>query len=102
MSLACRPTFAVAHVAVNLAFGSEGRHRVNHEHVDGRGAYELFGYLEGLFAVVGLGDVETVDVHAEFFGVESVEGMFGVDYRCDATGLLRFGNGVDGESGFTG
>src|SRR3546814_4150290 len=52
---------AVAHVALDLGAGGEGGHGVDHHDVDGAGAHEHVGDLEGLPTPVGLGDQQPVD-----------------------------------------
>src|SRR5215216_4920830 len=58
------------------------------------GAHEHVGDLERLLAVVGLGDQQLVDVHAEPAGVQRVHGVLGVDERADAAELLGLGDHV--------
>ena len=53
-------------------------------------------------AEIGLGHEEVVDVHSEFFGVETVKGVFGIDYRGYASCFLCFSYGVDGKGCLTG
>ena len=91
----------IAHVAFNLLFGGKGSHRVDNKDVDGRRTDKLVGYFESLFAVVGLRNPKVCHVYTKFFGIETVEGVLGIDKGGNAASLLRFGNGVDGECGFT-
>jgi hypothetical protein len=44
----------VAHLALDLGPGREGRHRVDHDHVEGAGAHQHVGDLERLLPRVGL------------------------------------------------
>src|SRR6185437_6555486 len=46
----------IAHLAVELGLGHQGRHRVHHQHVHRARAHQRLGDLERLFAVVGLRD----------------------------------------------
>ena len=94
--------FAVAHFAVDFGFRCECGDGVDDDDVDGAGADEVVGDFECLLAVVWLRDEEVFDVDAEFFGIEAVEGVFGIDESGDAALFLRFGDDVDGEGGFTG
>ena len=89
----------VAHLALDFGFGGEGRHRVDDDDVDGARADQRVGDFECLFAVVGLRDEQVVHVHAQFLGIEAVEGVFGVDEGRDAARLLRLGDGVDRQCG---
>src|SRR6202042_264634 len=86
----------VAHLAVEFRFGNEGGYGIDDEDVDGAGADEGFGDLEGLFAVVGLGDEEVVDIDAEFPGVLGVERVLGIDESGEAAGFLGFGDDLEG------
>ena len=91
----------VAHVAFNLLLGCKCRHRVDNKDVDGRRTDKLVGYFESLFAVVRLRNPKVGHVYTKFFGIETVEGVLGIDKGGNAASLLRLGNGVDGECGFT-
>ena len=91
----------VAHLAVDFGLGGQRRHRVDNNDVDGTGANQIVGNLESLLAVVGLGDKQIVDIHTEFFGIETVEGMLGIDKGGNTSLFLTFGNGMDGQRGFT-
>ncbi len=57
------------------------------------------GDLQRLFAGVGLGDQEVVEVHAELLGVGRIQRMLGVDEGGGAAGLLHLGHHVQGERG---
>ena len=92
---------AVAHLALDFALGGEGRYRVDNDYVDSRRADKLLYDFEGLFAVVGLRYEQVVDVDTEFFGIEAVEGVLGIDDCRDAAELLGLGYGVYCECGLT-
>ena len=91
--------FVVAHLAFDLGFRRQGRHGVDDDDVDGAAADQVVGDFKGLLAVVGLGNEQRVDVHAQVDGVGAVEGVLGVDDGGDAALLLRLGDGVDGQRG---
>ena len=88
---------AVAHLALDLGPGHQGRDRVDDDDVEGAGADQHVGDLERLLAGVGLGDEQRVGVDAELLGVLGVERVLGVDERGDAAGLLRVGDRVQGD-----
>ena len=92
----------VAHLALDLGPRGEGGDRVDHDHVEGAGADEHVGDLEGLFARVGLRDEELVDVDADGPGVGRVHGVLGVDVGADAAVALGLGDDVGGEGGLAG
>ena len=92
----------VAHLSLDFGLWGKSCHGVDNEHVDGTGVDELLGDVESLFSVVGLREPEVVDIHAKFLGVETVEGVLGIDYGADTALLLGFGDDVDGEGCLTG
>ena len=85
---------AVAHVTLDFALGSECGHGVDHQHIDCRRADKLLGNLQGLLTVVGLRNEEVVDIHAEFLGIKTVEGMLGIDDGSHAPLALCLGYGM--------
>ena len=87
----------VAHLTFDLSPRDERGDRVHDDHVEGTGANEGVGDLEGLLAVVGLGEVEVLKVYADGLGVCRVEGVLCVDKGGETTGLLGLGNDVQGE-----
>ena len=87
----------IAHVAVELGARHEGRHRVDHDDVDGVGAHQGLGDLERLLAGVGLGDQQLVGVDAEVLRVDGIERVLGVDERGRAAEPLRLGDDVERE-----
>src|SRR5215216_5961650 len=90
----------VSHLTLYLSPRYERRHAVYHDDVEGSGAHEGIGYLEGLFAVIWLGEVEVLEVNAYSLGVGRVEGVLGVDEGSETTGPLGLGYYVQGEGGF--
>src|SRR5579859_2010415 len=90
---------AVAHLAFEFGLGDQRRDRIDHQHVDGVRAHQRFGNLQRLFAVIRLGYEEVIDVHAEFFGVDRVQRVFGVDEGGHAAGLLRLGDHLKRDGG---
>jgi len=54
-----------------------------------------------LFAGVRLGDQKIVDIDAELARIDRVERVFGVDEGADAALLLRLGEAMQRERGFT-
>ena len=92
---------AVAHVAFQLRLGHQGGHAVHDDDVDAARTDQDLGDLQRLFAPVGLGDVQLVDVHPEFLGVQRVEGVLGVDEGGVAARFLGLGDGVQGQRGLS-
>src|SRR3712207_4217730 len=87
-----RPTlFPYTTLSRSRGDGGDG-HRV-----EGAGADGGVGDLGGLLAVVGLGEVEVLEVHADGLGVGRVEGVLGVYEGGEAAGLLGLGDDVQGE-----
>ena len=70
---------AVANLTFGLGFGHQRGDGVHHHYVDGPGRDERAGDLESLLAIVGLGDEQVVDVHAELACVNGIESMLCVE-----------------------
>src|SRR5215213_2579955 len=87
----------VSHLTLYLSPRYERRHAIDDHDVQGVRAHQGIGYLEGLFAVIWLGEVEVLEVHAYSLGVGRVEGVLGVDEGCDPTCPLGLGYYVQGE-----
>ena len=87
----------VAHVAFNLLLRRKSSHRVDHQNIYCSRPYQLVGNLQGLLAVVRLRDVEIVYVYPQLLSIEAVEGMLGIDERCNAALFLCLRNGMDGQ-----
>src|SRR5215212_4539498 len=87
----------VAHLSLDLSPGYEGGHRVYDDDVEGAASDERIRYLQGLFAVVRLGEVEVLEVDADGLGVGRVDGVLGVDEGGQTPCLLGLGNHVQGE-----
>ena len=62
----------------------------------------MVGNLKRLLAVVRLRDQQFTQIDAQFFRVEAIKGVFGVDKGSDAAPPLRFGYGVDGQRRLSG
>ena len=93
---------AVAHLAVEFRLGNQRGHRIHHQHVDLAGGDQVRRDFERLLAVIRLRNQQVVHIHAEFPRVGRIEGVFHVDERRDAAGLLRLGDHLQGDGGFTG
>ena len=93
---------AVAHFAFDFGFGHEGSYGVDDNHVHAAGTYQRVADFQGLFAGVGLREVEFFYFNAEFAGVNRVEGVFGVDKGADTAVFLALGDGFETKRGFTG
>ncbi len=75
---------AVAHLALDLGAGHQGRHGVDDDDVERAGPDQHVDDLERLLTGVGLRDQERVGVDAERLRVFRVERVLGVDERGDA------------------
>src|SRR3712207_5361779 len=87
----------VPHITFYLSSRHKGGHAVYHNDVKGAAPHQGVRYLEGLFAVVRLGEVKVLEVHADGLGVGGVEGMLGVDEGGEAADPLGLGDDVQGE-----
>ena len=90
---------ALAHLALELAAGQQGRDGVDNDDVQRAGAHKLLGYLERLLAGVRLGDEQLVYVDAQRPGVGGLERVLDVDVRGLAAVFLRAGHDVEREGG---
>ncbi len=91
---ACAPTRLVAHLALELHARRERGNGVDRDDVHGARTHEHVGDLQRLLAVVGLGDEQLVDVHADLLRVQRVHRVLGVDEGAHASLLLSFGEDV--------
>ena len=81
------------------ALGTKRGHRVDDDQIDGAGADQLVGDLQGLLAAVGLRDQQILDAHAQLARIGDVEGVLGVDEGAYAARFLCLRDGVQGERG---
>jgi hypothetical protein len=102
ISRACRPGSASPISPSSSAFGTKGRHRIDHQHVDRAGAHQRVADFQRLLAGVGLRDQEFVDVDAELSGIDRIERVFGIDEGADAALLLALGHRVQRQRGLAG
>ena len=70
--------------------------------IDRAAAYEHVGDLKGLLACVGLADEDLFGVDAQTRCVAGVEGVLGIDERCDPAECLRLGEYLESERGLAG
>ena len=91
----------IADLAFEFLLRDQGRHRVDHDDVDGVRLDQHFSDVHGLFAAARLTDQERFQLNADFFGPGGVEGMFGVDEGGDAAVALGMGHDMQGQRGFT-
>ena len=61
---------AIAHVALDLGLGDQRGYRVDHHNVDGVRSNEHVRDLEGLLAVVWLGDEQLIGLDAHLTRVD--------------------------------
>ena len=87
----------LAHGAVEFGLRNEGGHGVDDHDVHRAGAHQHVGDVEGLLAVIGLGNEQLVGLHAEPCRIGDVERVFGVDEGRHAAELLAFRDDVQRE-----
>ena len=92
----------VAHLAFQFGTRHQGRHGVHDQDVDGTGAYQSVGDLQGLLAGVGLRNQQLVDVDPELLGINRIERVLGVDEGAGAAVLLSLGHAVQRHRGLAG
>ena len=91
----------IAHFALDLGLGDHGRHRVDDHDIHRAGTNQRFADFQGLLAGIGLGDQQLVNIHAQIFGVNGVQGMLHIDENGGAAALLGFGHHMQGHGGLT-
>ena len=82
-----KPHVRVSHLTLDLSPRHQGGDGVDDDDVEGAAPDEGVGDLQGLLAVVGLGEVQVLEVHADGLGVGRVEGVLGVDEGGEARRL---------------
>jgi len=92
----------IAHLALELCLGDQGRHRIDDQDVDGPGAHQHLGDLQPLLAGVRLGQEQVVGADPQLAGVAHVHGVLRVDVAADAALLLGLGHHVEAEGGLAG
>jgi hypothetical protein len=93
---------SVAHLAFDFGAGHKGGDRIDHDHIHCAGTDEGFGDFEGLFAGIGLGNVEIIYIDAASGGVLGVESVLHIYESADAAAFLGFGDDVLAEGGLAG
>ena len=77
----------IAHFALDLGLGDHRGHRVDDHDIHRTGANQRFADFQGLLAGIGLGDQQLVNIHAQIFGVNGVQGMLHIDENGGAAAL---------------
>ena len=90
----------VAHVSLQFRLRDQRGYAVHDDNIDSARAHQDFGDFQRLFAVIGLGDVEFIDVHAQFLSIGGIKSMFGVDESGISPRFLSLGNAVQRQRGF--
>ena len=65
------------------------------------GTNQRFADFQGLLTGIGLGDQQLVNIYAQIFGVNGVQGMLHIDENGGAAALLGFGHHMQGHGGLT-
>ena len=87
----------IAHFPFDFRFRDQGGYGVDDDDVDGAAADEFFRDLQGLFAIIGLGNEQFIRVDAEVAGIDRIQGVFGIDESGNAAALLGRGDGMQGQ-----
>ena len=87
----------VAHFAFQLGLRHQGGDTVDDQHVDGPGADQGVGDFQRLFAAIGLRNQQVFGIDAQFFGVNRVERVFGIDKGAGAAQFLGLGHPMQGQ-----
>ena len=92
----------ITHLALNFCTWCQCRHRVHNQYITGTGSNQHIGHLQRLFTGIGLGYHQIVHLHPQLLGIDRVQGVLRIDKGAGTTGLLRFGNYLQGQCCFTG
>ena len=92
----------IPHFTLDLRLGREGGYRVDHHDIYRTGTHQHVGNFQSLFAGIWLGNQQFIHINTQFFGIHGIQGMFGVDKRRRAAGLLCLGNDLQGQSRLAG
>ena len=92
---------ALAHLSLDLRLGDQRRHRVHDNDVDGSGTYHRIRDLKSLLAVVRLGNIQFVDIHAEILRVDRIQRVLRVNESSDSASLLRLRDHMQRDCGLT-
>ena len=90
------------HLAFQFGLGHQGGHGINHDHIQRVGARQCLANSQRLFATVGLGHQQIVQVHSQAFGVGGIQRVLGVNERGQSARSLRMRDDVEHQSGFAG
>ncbi len=93
---------AVAHLALNLRPGYQGRHAVHHNDVNGPGAHQGLRNFQGLLAGVRLGDQHVLYLYPQSVGIGGVQSVLRVHEGHLASLLLGLGHHMEGQGGLAG
>ena len=91
----------ITHIAVDLRLGHQGRHRVHDHDIHRAGANHCLCDLQGLLAVIRLGDIEVVNIHADILRVNGIQGMLRINKAGNASPLLYLRHHMKGNGGLT-
>ncbi len=79
---------AISHIALQFAFGNQGRYRVDNHHVQSPTAYQHFTDFQGLFSRIWLGHQQLVYIDTQVGGILWIQSMLSIDEGCTAAGFL--------------
>ena len=82
----------VTHLPFDLRFRGECGDRIDHDHIDGCRSHQHVGDLKRLFAGVGLGHQQILDVDAQPLSIGRVKRVLRIDKCAGATGFLCLSN----------
>ena len=92
----------VAHLAIQLRFRNQRRHRIHHHDIDSAGADQGAGDLQRLLAVVRLRDDQVVHIHAQLARVAGIQRVLGIDKGGRSAGFLRLRDHLQRHGGLAG
>ena len=87
----------VTHLTFKLGPRHQGRHTVDHQHIDGAGAHQRISDFQRLLTGIRLRDQQFFNINAELLGITRIKRMFRINESTGAAGFLRLRHRVQGK-----
>ena len=82
----------VVHITVDLRLRHQSRHGVNDHDIKSAGTDHRLSNLQRLLAVIRLGNVKVINIHANLLGILRIKSVFRVNKSGNTVSLLCFSN----------
>ena len=78
----------ISHISFDLCSWHQGGHRVHDDNIHSAGTDHGLCDLQSLLSVIGLRDVQIVDIHTDIFCIGRIQSMLCIDKSGNAASLL--------------